>query len=96
MQGAVDKAAELAKTYPNSFIPMQFANPDNPKSHKKTAAEIEAAVEGLDVVIAAGIGTGGTAFGLKEYLKMQLYLGLNRQKARCLQKVMQDRTLFRE
>ena len=76
MQGAVDKAAELAKTYPNSFIPMQFANPDNPKSHKKTAAEIEAAVEGLDVVIAAGIGTGGTAFGLKEYLKNAIVFGV--------------------
>lgn len=76
MQGAVDKAAELAQTYSNSFIPMQFANPDNPKSHKKTAVEIETAVEGREVVIAAGIGTGGTAFGLKEYLKNAIVFGV--------------------
>ena len=44
MQGAVDKANELKKEYPNSYIPMQFSNPDNPKAHEKTAREIRKAV----------------------------------------------------
>ena len=76
MQGSVDKAEELKKLYPNSFIPMQFANPDNPKAHKQTAKEIEEAVGGKEVVITAGIGTGGTAFGLKEYLKNAIVYGI--------------------
>lgn len=67
MQGAVDKANELKNEYPNSYIPMQFANPDNPKAHEKTAKEIKNAVDGKDVVVVAGIGTGGTACGIKTY-----------------------------
>ena len=51
MQGAVDKAKELKETFSNSFIPMQFANPDNPKAHEQTAQEIKDAVEGRDVVV---------------------------------------------
>ena len=67
MQGAVDKAKELKSTYPNSFIPMQFANPDNPKAHEKTAQEIKDAVDGREIVVVAGIGNGGTAIGIKKY-----------------------------
>ena len=40
MQGSVNKAIDLKNLYPNSFIPMQFENPDNPKAHKQTAKEI--------------------------------------------------------
>lgn len=76
MQGAVDKAMELKKTYPDSFIPMQFANPDNPKAHEQTAKEIENDAEGREVIVAAGIGTGGTAVGLKKYLKNALVYGI--------------------
>jgi len=43
MQGAVDKANELHKEIKNSYIPMQFANPDNPKAHEQTANEIKEA-----------------------------------------------------
>ena len=67
MQGAVDKAKELLKEYSNSYMPMQFANPDNPKAHKQTAEEIKNAVEDREVVVVAGIGTGGTACGIKTY-----------------------------
>lgn len=74
MKGAVDKAFELKKTYSNSWIPMQFANPDNPKAHEQTAKEIlDDTGCNVDIVV-AGIGTGGTAFGLKEYLTaVQVY-----------------------
>lgn len=74
MKGAVDKAFNLKSTYPNSWIPMQFANPDNPKAHEQTAKEIlDDTGRCVDIVV-AGIGTGGTAFGLKEYLKnVQVY-----------------------
>ena len=67
MQGSVDKAIELSKKYPNSFIPMQFSNMDNPKAHKQTAKEIFDATEGKVDIVVAGIGTGGTAIGLKKY-----------------------------
>ena len=76
MQGTVDKANELKATYPNSFIPMQFANPDNPKAHEKTANEIKTAVEGRDVVVVAGIGTGGTATGIKKYYPEAIVYGV--------------------
>ena len=66
MKGAVDKANELAKENPNSFIPMQFSNPANPKTHEEnTAKEILKDTEGQVDIICAGIGTGGTAIGLK-------------------------------
>lgn len=76
MQGAVDKANELKTVYPNSFIPMQFANPDNPKAHEKTANEIKTAVEGKEVVVVAGIGTGGTATGIKKYYPEAIVYGV--------------------
>ena len=69
MQGSVDKAEELKKIYPDSFIPMQFANSDNLKSHINTAKEILNDTGVKSGIAVAGIGTGGTAFGLKEYLK---------------------------
>ena len=70
MKGAVDRAIELKESYENAWIPMQFANPDNPKAHKQTAKEILDDTN-ADVVI-AGIGTGGTAFGLREYLPKEI------------------------
>ena len=76
MQGAVNKAMELKAQYQNSFIPMQFANPDNPKAHKKTAQEIKDAVGGKEVVVVAGIGTGGTAVGIKTYFPEAIVYGV--------------------
>ena len=76
MQGAVDKANELLKEYPNSYMPMQFANPDNPKAHEQTASEIKEAVGDKKVVVVAGIGTGGTACGIKKYLEGAIVYGV--------------------
>ena len=68
MKGSVKKAQELASQYEKVFIPNQFSNLDNPKAHEATAKEILADTEnGVDIVV-AGIGTGGTAFGLKKFL----------------------------
>lgn len=84
MQGAVDKANELKKEYPNSYIPMQFANPDNPKAHEQTAKEIKDAVEGRDVVVVAGIGTGGTACGIKTYYPEAIVYGVEPKESPLL------------
>lgn len=68
MQGSVNKAIELKKTYSNSWIPMQFSNLDNAKAHKQTAKEILQDTDNSVEIVVAGIGTGGTAFGLKKFL----------------------------
>mgnify|MGYP004625102279 FL=1 len=69
MQGAVEKAKELAKEYTNSFIPMQFSNMSNPKAHiETTSKEILEDTDGKIDIVVAGIGTGGTAIGIKKGL----------------------------
>lgn len=70
MQGAVNKAFELKEQHKNSFIPMQFSNLANPKAHELgTAKEIFNQTEGDIDIICAGIGTGGTAIGIKNGFK---------------------------
>lgn len=72
MQGAIDKANELASQIENSFIPGQFDNISNVEAHKKTTGpEIWNDTDGKVDCFVAGIGTGGTITGIGEYLKEQ-------------------------
>lgn len=70
MKGAVEKALELAEKFESSFVPAQFSNPENPKSHELTTSEeIWADTDGDIDIFIASFGTGGTVSGVGRRLK---------------------------
>lgn len=77
MQGAIERAEELAAENPDYFMPQQFNNPANPEIHRKTTGpEIVEAMHDEPIhAFVAGIGTGGTITGVGEVLK-QRYSGV--------------------
>ncbi len=70
MKGAIQKAIELTKENPGSFMPQQFENPANPEIHRRTTAEeIWKDTEGNVDILVSAVGTGGTLTGISEALK---------------------------
>jgi len=73
MSGAVERARELLKSTPNSFMSRQFENAENPNSHARTTAlEILEQTEGKLDAFVAGVGTGGTISGVGRVLRDEL------------------------
>ena len=73
MTGAVQKAEEIQKNTPGSFMPQQFNNPANPEIHRKTTAEeIFRDTDGKVDFFVAGVGTGGTLTGVSDALKKKI------------------------
>ncbi len=72
MNGAIERAKELAETFPKAFIPQQFQNKANPDIHRKTTAlEIWNDTDGKADILVAGVGTGGTLTGIADVLKQK-------------------------
>ena len=70
MKGCLDKAAELNRTIPGSFIPNQFDNPANVAAHVRTTGpEIWEDLGGQVDAFVAGVGTGGTLTGVGRFLR---------------------------
>jgi cysteine synthase len=71
MRGAIARAEELAAEDDSVFIPQQFRNMANVRSHRETTAmEILSDMEGLTIdAFVAGVGTGGTITGVGQVLR---------------------------
>ena len=73
MKGAIERATNIMRETPNSFMPQQFSNPANPKIHRETTAQeiLEATDSKVDIFV-AGVGTAGTVSGVGKVLKEKI------------------------
>ncbi|HIE39669.1 MAG TPA: cysteine synthase family protein [Anaerolineae bacterium] len=70
VEGAIEKAQELAAQIPGAVVLQQFTNPANVAAHyTATGPEIWEQMEGRVDVVVLGAGTGGTFTGVVRYLK---------------------------
>jgi len=70
MEGAINKALEIADSKPDSFMLNQFSNKVNARTHKLTTGiEIIEQIPGEIDAFVAGVGTGGTITGAGEALR---------------------------
>src|SRR5579864_1288083 len=70
MRGAIARAEEIVRTFPDALILQQFDNPANPEIHRRsTAEEIWIDTAGAVDVVVSGVGTGGTLTGVGQVLK---------------------------
>ena len=70
MEGAVNRARELAAETPDSFIPQQFENPANPCFHEETTArEIIEQMEGRVDGVVLGCGSAGSFTGITRAIR---------------------------
>ena len=73
MQGAINRAQDLAAGDPNAFMAAQFENPANPEYHYQTTAhEMLEQMEGQIDAVVIGAGTAGTFTGVARYMKKHL------------------------
>ena len=69
-EGAVRRTEEIAKRSPNVYLTKQFSNEENVQAHYETTGReiIEQVGERIDIIV-AGVGTGGTLFGIAKALR---------------------------
>src|SRR5688572_31624724 len=76
MSGAVARARQILKDTQGSFMPSQFANPNNPLAHEQgTALEIIEQTGGSIAAFVSGVGTGGTITGVGRVLRSRFAKG---------------------
>ncbi|MFH0998718.1 MAG: cysteine synthase A [Pseudomonadota bacterium] len=70
MKGAIEAALDIVATDSRAYMPNQFENPANPRSHRDTTGpEIWNDTDGQVDILVAGVGTGGTLTGISQFIK---------------------------
>jgi len=70
MNGAIQRAHELAEELDDAVVPQQFSNPLNVEAHRETTGpEILDALDGEVGAIVVGCGTAGTLMGISKAVR---------------------------